>query len=142
MAVSRLCCPRFLRAGAIVRIAVKVTCEHASSVYPDCNHNTERADFMSAHTDINTLIVESPEIRGGRPRLAGTGVTVRRVVGWYKLGLTPEDIAERIGHVSVGQVFAALAYYHVNRDEIDSDLAMEESAIELLGSESTASHSE
>jgi len=97
---------------------------------------------MSAHTDINTLIVESPEIRGGRPRLAGTGVTVRRVVGWYKLGLTPEDIAERIGHVSVGQVFAALAYYHVNRDEIDSDLAMEESPIELLGSESTASHSE
>jgi len=97
---------------------------------------------MSAHTDINTLIVQSPEIRGGRPRLAGTGVTVRRVVGWYKLGLTPEDIAECIGHVSVGQIFAALAYYHVNRDEIDSDLAMEESAIELLGSESTASHSE
>jgi uncharacterized protein (DUF433 family) len=44
--------------------------------------------------DIGTLITQSPDIRGGRPRIAGTGVTVQRIVGWYKLGWTPEDIAE------------------------------------------------
>jgi uncharacterized protein (DUF433 family) len=27
-------------------------------------------------TDIGTLIVRSPDIRGGQPRIAGTGVTV------------------------------------------------------------------
>lgn len=44
---------------------------------------------MAKVTDIGTLIVQTPEVRGRRPRIAGTGVTVRRIVGWYKLGLRP-----------------------------------------------------
>jgi uncharacterized protein (DUF433 family) len=87
---------------------------------------------MSTPTDIGTLIVRSPEIRGGRPRVAGTGVTVRRIVGWYRLGLSAEEIGERIGHINVGQVYAALAYYHANREEIDLDLAAEEALAETL----------
>ena len=39
--------------------------------------------------DIGTLITRGPEIRGGRPCIAGTGVIVQRIVGWYKLGLSP-----------------------------------------------------
>lgn len=81
---------------------------------------------MATVTDIGTLIVRSPEIRGGRPRIAGTGVTVRRIVGWYKLGLAPEEIADRIGHLSLAQVHAALAYYHANREEIETDIAAED----------------
>jgi len=38
---------------------------------------------MTTVTDIGSLIVRSDDIRGGRPRVAGTGVTVRRIVGWY-----------------------------------------------------------
>ncbi len=87
---------------------------------------------MSTITDIGTLIVRSPEIRGGRPRIAGTGVTVRRIVGWYKLGLTPEEIADEIDHLTLAQVHAALAYYHANREEIEADLAAEEAEIERL----------
>jgi uncharacterized protein (DUF433 family) len=78
---------------------------------------------MQTNVDIGTFIVSSPEIRGGRPRIAGTGVTVQRVVGWYKLGLTPEDIADEIEHLSLAQVYAALAYYHANRDEIETAIA-------------------
>ncbi len=37
--------------------------------------------------------------------------------------------AERIGHLTVGQVYAALAYYHANREEIDADLAAEEALL-------------
>lgn len=81
---------------------------------------------MSATTDIGTLITSAPEIRGGRPRLAGTGVTVRRIVVWYKMGLSPEEIADQVGHVSLAQVYAALTYYHLNREEIEADLASEE----------------
>jgi uncharacterized protein (DUF433 family) len=62
-------------------------------------------------TDIGTLITRTAEIRGGRPRIAGTGVTVQRIVGWTKLGLTPEEIVAEIGHVTLAQVHAALAYY-------------------------------
>ncbi|MFN8523466.1 MAG: DUF433 domain-containing protein [Chloroflexota bacterium] len=65
--------------------------------------------------EIGSLISRSPDVRGGRSRIAGTGVTVSRVVTWHRRGLTPEEIAGRIGHVSVGQIHAALAYYHANR---------------------------
>lgn len=81
---------------------------------------------MSTITDIGTLITRSPDIRGGRPRIADTGVTVRRIVGWYKLGLSPEEIADEYGHLTLAQVHAALAYYHANREEIEADLAAEE----------------
>ena len=47
-------------------------------------------------------------------------------MGWYKLGLSPEEIADRIGHLSLAQVHAALAYYHANRDEIEADISAEE----------------
>jgi uncharacterized protein (DUF433 family) len=90
---------------------------------------------MATVTDIGTLIVQSPEIRGGRPRIAGTGVTVRRIVGWYKLGLSPEEIARRVGHLSLAQVHAALAYYHANREAIEADIAAEEAEYERLEQE-------
>ena len=80
---------------------------------------------MTTVTDIGSFIVRTPDIRGGRPRIAGTGVTVRRIVGWYKLGLSPEEIADRIGHLSLAQVYAALAYYHANCEEIEADIAAE-----------------
>jgi uncharacterized protein (DUF433 family) len=79
-------------------------------------------NMTTATVDIGTLITRSPEIRGGRPRIAGTGVTVQRIVGWYKMGLSPEEIAAEIGHLSWAQVYAALTYYHANRDEIEADM--------------------
>ena len=69
---------------------------------------------------------------GGRPRISGTGVTVRRIVEWYKLGLSPEEIAHEIGHITLAQVFAALAYYHANREEIEADLANEKDIADQL----------
>lgn len=87
---------------------------------------------MGAATDIGTLITRSPEIRGGRPIIAGTGVTVRRIAVWYKMGLSPEEIPVRMGHLTVAQVYAALTYYHLNRDEIEADLAEEEAQTALL----------
>ena len=87
---------------------------------------------MPAIVDIGTLIERSPEIRKGRPCIAGTGVTVRRIAGWHNLGLTPEEIAAKIEHLTLAQIHAALAYYHANRDEIDSDIAREEAVTEEI----------
>jgi len=87
---------------------------------------------MPAVVDIGTLIERAPEIRKGRPCVAGTGVTVRRIAGWYNLGLTPEEIAAKIEHLTLAQIHAALAYYHANRGEIDNDIASEEAAIEEI----------
>jgi uncharacterized protein (DUF433 family) len=85
--------------------------------------------------DIGTLIVQTPDIRGGRPRIAGTGVTVQRIVGWYKLGLTPEEITRRMGHLTLAQVHAALAYYHANRDEVEAAIKAEEIETDRLEQE-------
>jgi uncharacterized protein (DUF433 family) len=87
---------------------------------------------MTNAAEIGSLIDHDPKIRGGRPKVAGTGVTVMRVAGWYKLGLTPEDIVTEYGHLSLAQVHAALAYYHANCDEIEADLAEEAAPADAL----------
>jgi len=90
---------------------------------------------MLAAQDIGALIERRPEAHGGRPLIAGTSVSVQRIVGWYKLGSSPEEIAENFGHLSLAQVHAALAYYHANREEIEGYLAEEEAQAERpLGS--------
>jgi uncharacterized protein (DUF433 family) len=88
--------------------------------------------MTTATVDIGTLITQSPEIRGGQPRIAGTGVTVMRIASWYKLGLSAEEIASEVGHLSLAQVYAALAYYHANTEEIDAAIkADEQEGLEL-----------
>ena len=89
---------------------------------------------MVKAADIGSLIVFTPDVRGGRARISGTGVTVRRIVEWYKSGHSPAEIADEIGHVSLAKVFAALAYYHANRDELEADLANEKDLAERLES--------
>lgn len=79
---------------------------------------------MAGVTDIGSMIASSPDLRGGRPHIAGTGVTVMRIAGWHQLGCTPEEIARKTG-LSLAQIYAALAYYHANQDAIDADLADE-----------------
>lgn len=81
---------------------------------------------MSSVVEIGSLIDRDPKVRGGRPKIAGTGVTVSRIAVWYKMGMTPEEIALEYPHLTLAQVHAALAYYHVNRDEIETDLAQGE----------------
>ena len=83
---------------------------------------------MASGIEIGTLIDRDPAIRGGRPKIAGTGLTVRRIVGWYKMGMTPEEIVIDYPHLSLAQVHAALAYYHANSEEIDADISQEEVA--------------
>lgn len=89
---------------------------------------------MATLTDIGTFVTQTTGICGGRPRIAGTGVSIRRVAGWYKMGRSPEVIADQYGHLSLAQVHAALAYYHANRNEIDSELAEEEAEYDRLAS--------
>jgi uncharacterized protein (DUF433 family) len=87
---------------------------------------------MATVTEIGSLIARHPEIRGGRPCIAGTSVSVRRIAQWHNMGLIPEEIARKFGHLSLAQVHAALAYYHANREEIDADLEAEAREAELL----------
>lgn len=86
-------------------------------------------------SSIGDFIIRDQGVRGGRPTIDGTGITVNRIATWYNLGLRPEEIAGRIGHLSLAQVYAALAHYHANRDEIDAEIAAEEVEADRLEQE-------
>ncbi len=87
---------------------------------------------MSTVVNIGTLIENRPKIHNGSPIIAGTGVTVRRVVIWYKQGYSPEEIADEIQHLSLAQVYAALTYYHANQKEIEEEIISEQKEAERI----------
>ena len=86
--------------------------------------------MLSALTEIGAMIARDPAIRSGRPLVAGTGVSVRAIAVDSNGGLSPEEIAADRPALSLAQVFAALAYYHANKAEIDADIEAEARAYE------------
>ena len=95
---------------------------------------------MAASVDIGALIAKRADFKGGDAFLAGTGLRVKRIVAYYKLGYSPEEIAAEYGHVSLAQVHASLAYYHANQGEIEASLAEDDRAIEALERQSRQHH--
>lgn len=87
---------------------------------------------MTTITDIGTLIVRSPDICGDRPRIANTRFSVQQAVALHKEGLTAEAIVAEYSFLTLAQVYAALAYYYANRDEIETALAEEEATYDQL----------
>ena len=63
---------------------------------------------------------------GGHVRIVGTRITVNQIAVWYLQGYTAEEIADQYPHVSLGQVYATLAYYHANTQEVENALAQEQ----------------
>ena len=73
-------------------------------------------------TSLDKMVIRDPILHGGRPIITGTGTSVRTIAELYKLGFTAEDIAGELP-LSLAQIYAALAYYHLNSAEIDADIA-------------------
>ncbi len=68
------------------------------------------------------LIVEDPEIRGGRPVVGGTTIRVSDVVAYHLFdGQSPEELAVGFA-LDLSQVHAVLSYYHSHRAEIDAEI--------------------
>jgi uncharacterized protein (DUF433 family) len=62
----------------------------------------------------------TPGIAGGKPHIVGHRITVQNIVIWHeRMGLSPDEIATEY-NLTLGDVFAALAYYHDHRAEIDA----------------------
>lgn len=71
-------------------------------------------------------IVKTPGICGGEPIIRGTRTSVRAIVGYYRLGMTVEEILEGLPHLTPAQVYSALSYYHDNVAEIEREIANNE----------------
>ncbi len=78
------------------------------------------------------LIASNPNVRGGRPCIAGTGLRVTDVVmaAVYHLQ-TLDEIAAGFG-ISLAQVHAAFAYYYQHQAELDQDIREQVAAARRL----------
>jgi uncharacterized protein (DUF433 family) len=74
---------------------------------------------------LDTLLVRSPGVCGGKLRIEGTRITLLQIATLYREGMSAEEIAEQYSHLTLAQVYAALAYYHANQEEVVAELAAE-----------------
>jgi uncharacterized protein (DUF433 family) len=72
-------------------------------------------------------IVKTPGTCGGQARIARTRIKVKHVYTWVeRMGMTPAEVVAEYTHLTLAQVDAALAYYWSHQDEIQQDIANEE----------------
>jgi uncharacterized protein (DUF433 family) len=68
------------------------------------------------------LISTNPQVRGGRPCIAGTTIEVSVImIAKIVHGQTPDEIASDY-QITLAQVYAALAYYYEHKTEIDTTI--------------------
>jgi uncharacterized protein (DUF433 family) len=91
-----------------------------------------RFDSMTTIQTTYKHIVRTPEIVGGKPRIAGRRITVQNVVIWHEqMGYSIEEIAS-LYNLTLAEVHSALAYYFDNKAEIDRSIAESEAYTEEL----------
>jgi uncharacterized protein (DUF433 family) len=77
-------------------------------------------------SELGSLVVRTPGVLGGKPRINNTRIAVRTIAIYYKQGASPEEIAEQYEQLNLAQIYAALAFYHANKEEIEADIAAEQ----------------
>ena len=74
----------------------------------------------------------TPGIRGGKPRLAGTRITVADIAVMHlKLGQSIDEIAAEY-NLPLAAIYAALAFYYDHQAEIEQQLAEDEAFVDAF----------
>jgi uncharacterized protein (DUF433 family) len=76
-------------------------------------------------TILETTLVRSPDICGGKLRIDGTRMTVNQIVTLHNQGLTAAEIVDRYPQRTLSEIYTVLAWYHANQREFDQELANE-----------------
>lgn len=73
---------------------------------------------------MSTVAYPHIEIReDGKPRIAGTGFKVRVLVEEYlTTGQDAHELQAGHPHLTLAQIYSALAYYHDHKDEMDREI--------------------
>ena len=93
---------------------------------------------MTTAIDIGTLIVRTSGTCCGRPRIAGTRITVENIAIDSNAGMSPQQIIDERPHLTLAQIYAALTYYYANKKQIDAEIAAENAEWERLEADSMA----
>src|SRR5687768_11772704 len=63
-------------------------------------------------------------VSGSQAMIRGTRIAVRDIVGYMRIGETPESLIEEVlPHLTLAQVYDALSYYHDHAEQIDQELS-------------------
>lgn len=69
---------------------------------------------------------------GGKPRITGRRITVQNIVIWHEwMGLSADEIATDY-NLSLAEIYAALAYYYDNHQEIDQSIKDSQAFVEAM----------
>lgn len=71
-------------------------------------------------------ITARKDIGSGKPIIAGTRTRVSNIVAYYKLGISPEDLAREFPHLNLSQIHDALSYYYEHQSDIDKEIDEED----------------
>jgi uncharacterized protein (DUF433 family) len=71
-------------------------------------------------TTAHAYIIKDPQILQGEPIIRNSRTSVRAVVEFWRMGITPEEIPNRLPHLTLAQIFGALSYYSDHQSEIHS----------------------
>ena len=67
---------------------------------------------------------------GGKPHIAGHRIKVQHVAVWHeRMGMSAAEIVATYPTLTLPAVYAALAYYHAHRAEIDADIEADERSV-------------
>ncbi len=81
---------------------------------------------------LDRYIDMTPGTVGGRPRIAGRRITVQNIVIWHEwMGLSADEIATDYD-LSLAEIYAALAYYYNNPQEIDQAIKDSQAFVEEM----------
>jgi uncharacterized protein (DUF433 family) len=74
-------------------------------------------------------IISTPDILGGKPRIEGRRISVQLVAVLHEhAGRSIHEIAAEL-NLSLAEIYAALSYYHANREEIEEAIRLEDRRI-------------
>jgi len=73
-------------------------------------------------TTENRYIITDDTILSGEPIIKGSRTPVRAIVELWRLGIAPEEIPQRLPHLTLAQVFDALSFYSDHQDEIHAHI--------------------
>ena len=78
---------------------------------------------MTVVTTEHPYIVRDARIGQGEPIIRGTGIRVRTLVEYWRVGTSPEGLLQHFPHLTLAQVFDALSYYQDHQEEINTLIA-------------------
>ena len=70
--------------------------------------------------------------------MTGTRIRVQDIVFWTEEGRSPDEIVRSFPHLTLADVYAALAYYHDNRVVIDEHIRDDDAKVSRLKAEANA----